>query len=736
MKNKAIAVIVVIALVVGGWYVYTNNVSAKIESPSGFGSWGQEILVEYIDGDVEPMNILRQPLSVYHNGERIVALRYRLSTLVEGDSATATIDISSYNVQFPMGTNTYMLTFIENTLVVPSGSWIDLINKRILIENITGSLPENTYELNIIPQGTITYQINNGNVMNAILPIPAKDDFVVTETSANCQLTISSDIYGTTSPAPGTYEYMPASTILCRAIPFNGYHFTGWTGSYTGNDNPYTITMDADKTLSAHFEANTTFYNLIMSATAGGTTNPAQGTYSYAPDSSVICTATPLSGYHFVTWSGDYAGAQNPYTMMMDGNKQLTAEFAINSPNYYTLVMNINGDGNVAKNPDLNQYEEGTQVQLTATATLGWQFDSWSGSISGNQNPTVVTMDGNKIITATFIQSQYTLTVYIVGSGSVTKNPDQSVYIYGDSVELNAIPAPSSEYVFDHWSGDLTGNANPTTIAITKNTVITATFIIPQPQYFVQVLTPNGGENWRVGFTNLISWSCNFTSTVKIELYKSNVFNLLIEAEAPNDGSYSWTIPAEQEVGNDYKIKMTKVDDVTVFDSSDNNFNIVGQSHFVFGITSPQATWTTYSLENYIFATKAQMGSESGCYADNISMTLNCLQAPHKVTLVMYYYGNNSLVANGVTEELTIPVGKGNYTFNFPVKPQMIPNQWYWLGAWSENAAGNIYVWWTGSSGYGANYDGETYGNPVPNPWENISVNPNGRFHIHVQYSD
>jgi uncharacterized repeat protein (TIGR02543 family) len=605
MKNKVIVAIIVIAVIIAGWYIYTNNVKAKIESPSGFGSWGQEILVEYMDGTVEPMNILRQPLSVYHNGKEVVALRYRLSTNVDGNSATATIDLSSYNIRFPMGTNDYTLSFIENTLVVPSGSWFDLINKRILIENITGSLPENTYELNVIPQGIITYTINNGQQKNAILPIAVKDNFVIAESSINCRLMISAYTYGTTSPAPGSYEYTPNSNVVCRAIPNNGYHFTGWTGSYTGNSNPYTIIMDTDKTLVAHFEINTTSYNLIISASSGGTTNPAPGTYSYTPDSSVICTANPLSGYHFDAWIGDYTGTQNPYTIMMNGNKQLTANFVINTPNYYTLVVNINGQGAVTKNPDNTQYAESSQVQLTATPALGWQFDSWSGSIAGNQNPTTIVMNGNKVITATFIQIQYALSISITGTGTVTKTPDQATYTYGATVELNAVPSPSGGYVFDHWSGDLTGNANPTTITITKNTVITATFILPQSQYFVHVLTPNGGENWVVGFTNLISWSCNFTAPVKIELYKNNVFNLLIIASAPNDGSYSWTIPDGQTPGTDYKIKITLVSDATVYDNSDNNFiisNPVPPQQFLdlstFELVNENPTVTSYVISD------------------------------------------------------------------------------------------------------------------------------------------
>ena len=44
----------------------------------------------------------------------------------------------------------------------------------------------------------------------------------------------------------------------------------------------------------------------------------------------------------------------------------------------------------------------------------------------------------------------------------------------GETVELKAVPAPG--YVFNNWSGDLSGNANPTTIVMDCNKSITANF--------------------------------------------------------------------------------------------------------------------------------------------------------------------------------------------------------------------------------------------------------------------
>jgi hypothetical protein len=81
-------------------------------------------------------------------------------------------------------------------------------------------------------------------------------------------------------------------------------------------------------------------------------------------------------------------------------------------------------------------------------------------------------------VTATFTQIEYTLTVTVVGSGSVAKDPDHATYHYGDVVSLTA--TADLGWTFAGWSGDLTGTTNPGTVTIDGNKGVTATFIGPK----------------------------------------------------------------------------------------------------------------------------------------------------------------------------------------------------------------------------------------------------------------
>jgi len=69
---------------------------------------------------------------------------------------------------------------------------------------------------------------------------------------------------------------------------------------------------------------------------------------------------------------------------------------------------------------------------------------------------------------------QHTVAVYVVGSGSVAIWPDQATYTVGDVIELTAYPDPGWD--FAAWSGDLTGTTNPTSLTVTGDLSITATF--------------------------------------------------------------------------------------------------------------------------------------------------------------------------------------------------------------------------------------------------------------------
>ncbi len=312
----------------------------------------------------------------------------------------------------------------------------------------------------------------------------------VNATFTQNQYTLTVNVVGsgcsvTKNPSQATYTY--GTNVQLTANAAAGWAFSGWNGDLTGTTNPASITIDSNKTVTATFAQNQQ-YTLTVNVVGAGCTvtqNPSQSTYTHGI--TVQLTANPAVGWSFIGWSQDLTGTINPASIIMDGNKVVTATFTQDT---YTLTINTIGNGSATPdNP--GPYRYGDVVQLTATASAGWSFNAWSGAATGSANPTALTITGNMQVTAGFAQNRYTLTVNIIGAGcGVTKNLDQTTYTYGTNIQLTAIAAQG--WSFSGWSGDLTGTANPATITIDGDKTVTAAFTQNQ-QYTLTVNVVGAG---------------------------------------------------------------------------------------------------------------------------------------------------------------------------------------------------------------------------------------------------
>jgi len=62
---------------------------------------------------------------------------------------------------------------------------------------------------------------------------------------------------GSVDRTPDLAEYQHGSTVTLQALPADGHSFTGWSGDTTGSANPVTLTMYANQSVTATFEAST-----------------------------------------------------------------------------------------------------------------------------------------------------------------------------------------------------------------------------------------------------------------------------------------------------------------------------------------------------------------------------------------------------------------------------------------------------------------------------------------------
>ena len=100
-------------------------------------------------------------------------------------------------------------------------------------------------------------------------------------------------------------------------------------------------------------------------------------------------------------------------------------------------------------------------------------------------------------------------------------------------------------------------------------------YLEPTLQPEIVVTAPNGGENYAQGESISINWTSeDIGSNVAIALYDGTTLDMMINSMTSNDGSYNWTIPANQDADSNYRIKVMDYTNNSVYDYSDSYFSI------------------------------------------------------------------------------------------------------------------------------------------------------------------
>ena len=120
---------------------------------------------------------------------------------------------------------------------------------------------------------------------------------------------------------------------------------------------------------------------------------------------SVALKAVPDKGWEFVSWNGASNSSSTQTTMLMDGNKKVTAVFK-QTPLFYALNVSKTGEGTVSVSPKSSKYTAGSVVTATAQPASGWQFDHWEGHANGKNSTLKIVMNEEKSIRAVFTKKE------------------------------------------------------------------------------------------------------------------------------------------------------------------------------------------------------------------------------------------------------------------------------------------------------------------------------------------
>ena len=100
------------------------------------------------------------------------------------------------------------------------------------------------------------------------------------------QVVANPETHGTIDGS-GLYEPDATATVTVKAA--NGAKFTGWAGDATGSDTTLSVTMNADKTVTAAFDDDPSIPFKTLSLSASPSSYGAvSGAGSYAPGTQVL----------------------------------------------------------------------------------------------------------------------------------------------------------------------------------------------------------------------------------------------------------------------------------------------------------------------------------------------------------------------------------------------------------------------------------------------------------------
>ncbi|OGS18591.1 MAG: hypothetical protein A3J83_01800 [Elusimicrobia bacterium RIFOXYA2_FULL_40_6] len=324
--------------------------------------------------------------------------------------------------------------------------------------------------------------------------------------SFNLTTTVSPSGSGSVSANPSGGIYTAGTVVNLTATPNTGYVFSSWSNGASGTNPNVSVTMDANKTITANFVSIQTYtLTTTISPSGAGTVTPPNGLYNR--DSQMTLRATANEGYTFSNWSGSVSGENSNLPITMSGNIAVTANFGYIPAASIFLEgpITLPANGVSIATITANMMDSNGEPIPSWTYPITFTISSGGGSLLGvnpvNSVNGVATMQylaGSTVENVVIEAASPGLiggatNIHLISAGTVLYNvnamavpsdagtvtPSNGNYALGENVTLTA--TPKSGYIFYSWGGSIGGAAiadNQLTItSINADKTITANFI-------------------------------------------------------------------------------------------------------------------------------------------------------------------------------------------------------------------------------------------------------------------
>jgi hypothetical protein len=292
------------------------------------------------------------------------------------------------------------------------------------------------------------------------------------------------------------------------AVPATGYSFAGWTGGYTGSENPLALSnITEDLQIVANFLQDIPETpepgEVVQAINCGGNAYLSIDGISYAADTDYNggLTATrsnAISGTADDTiYQSERYGAMTYALPLANGDYTVTLQFA---ETYWTSNGARVFDSLIEGQVVINDLDIHQLVGANAAYSVTVPVTLTDGVLNLSFNATADKAKLSAILVAAdFVEPDpvlYSLTFTAGEGGSIEGNTNQALTSEAISDSVTAVPATG--YSFAGWTGGYTGSENPLALSnITEDLQIVANFLqdipeTPEPGEVVQAINCGG----------------------------------------------------------------------------------------------------------------------------------------------------------------------------------------------------------------------------------------------------
>ena len=381
------------------------------------------------------------------------------------------------------------------------------------------------------------------NVTHAPSMSSSATNFTVNATNGNgalATLTRNNEIMGSatinngtaniTFTAPGT-----TGTATLTVFGYNKITYIATIQITQGGTQQYTVNVSANP-------------NIGGTVTGGGTYNQGQ---------SCTVTATPNASYTFTNWTenGNVVSTQASYTFVVNGNRNLVANFTAQTQNYTISVSAAPRDGGTVMGG--GTYQEGQSCTVTATPNNGYTFINWTENgnvVSTNANYTF-TVTGNRTLVAQFQPQYYTIgtSANPANGGTITGG---GTFQYGESCTVGA--GPSDGYTFINWTsnGSIVSTEQFYTFTVTCSLDLVANF---QIQTFTISLSANPDNAGTVSGDGSYNYGASCTVIARPNQRYEFINWTEDGVEVSTEQSYTFTLTADRTLVANFAMPMVEI---------------------------------------------------------------------------------------------------------------------------------------------------------------------------------